>query len=120
MAKDSGSIRFTGIWNSYAYILVFGLIYFEWSFSALVAQQIPGMITVASILCLISPLLLLVRRVEFDKGSLIIFFFIAALILLNCLRDGDFSKQPLAVHSNSRRFFYFCLFLDFRICKGIW
>lgn len=95
MAKDSGSIRFTGIWNSYAYILVFGLIYFEWSFSALVAQQIPGMITVASILCLISPLLLLVRRVEFDKGSLIIFFFIAALILLNCLRDGDFSNNLL-------------------------
>lgn len=87
--------RFTGVWNYYAHVLIFGLIYLEWSFSALVAWKIPGMITIIAMFCLISPLLFKAGKAEFDKGSLILFLLMAALVLLSCLRDGDWSNNLL-------------------------
>lgn len=61
MAEGRESIRFAGIWNVYAHVLLFGLIFLEWSFSALVAWKIPGLVTVAAIMCLFSPLLLFAK-----------------------------------------------------------
>ena len=95
MAGFENPSRFTGVWNYYAHIVIFGLIYLEWSFSALVAWQIPGMITIIAIFCLISPLLFKAGKVGFDKDSLILFLLMAALVLFSCLRDGDWSNNLL-------------------------
>ncbi len=95
MAEGRESIRFAGIWNVYAHVLLFGLIFLEWSFSALVAWKIPGLVTVAAIMCLFSPLLLFAKIVELDKGNLILFLLIMAMTLFSCLRDGDLSNNLL-------------------------
>lgn len=95
MIEASDKLRFASIWNCYSHVLIFGLIYFEWSFSALVSRQIPGAITVVAIVCLIFPLLLFSRGVKFDKGSLVVFFCLSAMVLLSCLRDGDLSNNLL-------------------------
>lgn len=95
MAEGRESIRFAGIWNVYAHVLLFGLIFLEWSFSALVAWKIPGLVTVAAIMCLFSPLLLFAKMVELDKGNLILFLLIMAMTLFSCLRDGDLSNNLL-------------------------
>lgn len=95
MAEGRESIRFAGIWNVYAHVLLFGLIFLEWSFSALVAWKIPGLVTVAAIMCLLSPLLLFAKIVELDKGNLILFLLIMAMTLFSCLRDGDLSNNLL-------------------------
>ncbi len=95
MAEGRESIRFAGIWNVYAHVLLFGLIFLEWSFSALVAWKIPGLVTVAAIICLFSPLLLFAKMVELDKGNLILFLLIMAMTLFSCLRDGDLSNNLL-------------------------
>lgn len=95
MADSSNSPKFAGVWNYYAHVLIFGLIYLEWSFSALVARQIPGTITIIAMFCLISPLLIMANRVGFEKGSLLLYFIMAALVLLSCLRDGDWSNNLL-------------------------
>lgn len=95
MAEGRESIRFAGIWNVYAHVLLFGLIFLEWSFSALVAWKIPGLVTVTAIICLFSPLLLFAKMVELDKGNLILFLLIMAMTLFSCLRDGDLSNNLL-------------------------
>lgn len=87
--------RFTGAWNYYAHVLIFGLIYLEWSFSALVARQIPGVITIITMVCLICPLVLIPNRVAFDRGSLALFSLMMVLVLLSCLRDRDWSNSLL-------------------------
>lgn len=95
MAVSSNSPKFTGVWNYYAHVLIFGLIYLEWSFSALVARQIPGTITAIAMFCLLSPLLIIANRAEFEKGSLLLYFMMSTLVLLSCLRDGDWSNNLL-------------------------
>lgn len=99
------SFRFTDGWNYYAHFLIFGIIYLEWSFSALVAWQIPGTITIIAMVCLTCPLVLIANRVRFDRGSLALFFLMIALVLLSCLRDGDWSNNLLLLTVIATGFF---------------
>lgn len=89
------SEKFEGVWNAYAYMLFFGLIYLEWSFSALVADPISGFFRNAVMLILVFPLLFRLSRTHVDKGSLVLFAGIMALVCFNYLRDGDFSNNFL-------------------------
>ena len=89
------SEKFMGVWNTYAYILVFGLIYLEWSFSALVATQISGVFRNVAMILLVLPLLLRLRRTRIDKCCLVLFAGMLVLICINYLRDGDFSNNFL-------------------------
>lgn len=95
MPNAVAQIRFAGIWNAYAHVLIFGLIFLEWSFSALVAWQIPGMATIAAAFFLLCPMLLMARRVKLDKSSLILHLLIVVLIAFNTLRDSDWSNNLL-------------------------
>ena len=75
----------------YFHFLVFVLIYIEFGYQMVVAAVFPGSVRMLIILATTLPLIFMIKSIKIS--SIILFFYLFALILLNSIRDTSIDNS---------------------------
>lgn len=73
----------------YYYFFIFATIYIEFGYRMVIANTVSGTIRTVLLLTICVPLLFSLRKLKFSMRPVILFLFLAAVILLNSLRDTN-------------------------------